>query len=140
LIGQFDDELTLPADGGIIEVRGPFRVDDDPGIDHDITGAVIHFLLIQGEGNGTVTAIGQGHWERPAAEWTAQLPADAGSHPDQTPGKFSTEVQNGRARGIGLAIAIKAGAVRNGSFIPPSFQALTWCADFKFVREKAAAA
>jgi hypothetical protein len=140
VIGQFDDTLILPANGGVIDVKGPLKVDDNPEIDGDITGAVIHFLIIQGEGNNTVTAIGQGHWSRPDDKWTAQLPADAGEHPDKSPGMFSTDVQDGRARGIGLAIAIKAGKVKDGAFIPPSFQALTWCADFKFVRDQAAAA
>lgn len=138
MTGQFDDELTLPANGGFIEVKGPLRIDDDPDIDGDITSAVIHFLIVQGQGHDTVTAVGQGHWARPAGEWTAQLPADAGRYPNGTPGSFSADVQNGLARGIGLAIAIKPGDVRNGTFVPPAFQALTWCADFKFVPERAA--
>ena len=135
MTGQFDHELTLPASGGVIEIRGPLRIDDDPAIDGDIKSAVIHFLIVQGKGNDTVTAIGQGHWARPAGEWTAQLAADAGKRPDDTPGTFSTDVENGTARGIGLAIAIKPGQVVDGAFVPPAFQALTWCADFKFVPE-----
>jgi len=135
MTGQFDDELTLPANGGVIEVRGPLKVDDDPDIDRDIKGAVIHFVIVQGQGDDTVTAVGQGHWARPAGEWTAQLPADAGTLPNGDPGTFSTAVQNGTARGIGLAIAMKPGKVLNGKFIPPAFQTLTWCADFKFVPE-----
>jgi len=131
--GQFDDELTLPTNGGMIEVRGPLRVDADPDIDGRIDGAVVHFLIVQGEGDATVTAIGQGHWKRPDAEWTAELPSDAGKLPDESPGTFSTTVDNGRARGIGLAIAIKPGKVDRGSFVPPAFEALTWCADFRFV-------
>jgi hypothetical protein len=138
MTGQFDDELTLPANGGVIEVRGPLRIDDDPDIDGDIESAVIHFVIVQGQGDDTVTADGQGKWARPDGEWTAKLPADAGKHPDGTPGTFSTDVQNGLARGIGLAIAIKPGEVRNGKFVPPAFQELTWCADFKFVPERAA--
>jgi len=135
MTGQFDHELTLPANGGSIEVKGPLRIDDDPDIDGNITSAVVHFLIVQGQGNDTVIAIGQGGWARPAGEWTAQLPANKCTHPDGTPGAFSTAVQNGTARGIGLAIAIKPGEVRNGTFVPPAFQALTWCADFKFVPE-----
>ena len=134
MTGQFDDTLTLPASGSI-EVKGPLQVDDV--IDSDIKSAVIHFLIVQGEGDDAVTAVGQGHWARPASEWTAELPVDAGRLPDDpdTPVTFSTDVQNGTARGIGLAIAIKPGKVRNRTFVPPAIQALTWCAEFKFVPE-----
>jgi hypothetical protein len=131
MTGQFDDELTLPANGGVIQVKGPL-ID----VDGDIESAVIHFVIVQGQGNDTVTAVGQGNWERPAGKWTAELHADAGEHPNGTPGTFSTTVQNGTARGIAMAVAIKArkGKVSNGGkFIPPAFQTLTWCADFKFV-------
>lgn len=133
--GAFVSEITLPANGGSIDVRGPLKVDGDPEIDGGITGAVVHFLIIQGRGNDTVTATGQGHWERPATEWTAALPASAGLLPNNDPGTFSTTVDDGRARGIGLAIAIKPGKVIDGEFVPPAFEALTWCADFKFVPE-----
>jgi hypothetical protein len=135
MTGQFDDELTLPADGGVIKVRGPLT-----DIDGDIESAVIHFVIVQGQGDDTVTAVGQGKWEHPNGKWTAELPADAGEHPNGTPGTFSTSVQNGTARGIALAIAIKArkGKVLGGKFVPPAFQGLTWCADFKFVPERAA--
>jgi hypothetical protein len=133
MTGQFDHELTLPANGGVIEVRGPLT-----DIDGDIESAKIHFVIVQGQGDNTVTAEGLGHWARPATEWTAELSAAAGKHPDDTPGTFSTDVQNGLARGIGLAIAIKAGKVINGTYVPPAFQQLTWCADFKFVSERGA--
>ena len=132
MTGQFDDELTLPANGGVIEVSGPLT-----DIDGDIESAVIRFVIVQGQGDNTVTADGQGRWERPASGWTGQLAADAGKHPNGTDGTFSTNVQNGLARGIALAIAIKAGKVINGTYVPPAFQQLTWCADFKFVPERA---
>jgi hypothetical protein len=130
MTGQFDDTLTLPASGSI-EVQGPLKVDDV--IDGDIEGAVVHFVIVQGQGDDTVTAVGQGSWTRPNGEWTAELPVDAGKLPNGGPGRFSTTVQNGLARGIGFAIAMKPGKVVNGKFIPPAFQTLTWCADFNFI-------
>jgi hypothetical protein len=135
LTGKFDKELVLP-EAGDMTVSGPLIGDGDED------AATVHFLIVQGEGDDTVLAIGQGKWERgggtkPNPKWSATLPVDAGRHPDGKPGGFRTGKV---ARGIGLAIAVKPGSVENGEFDPPSFQALTWCADFKFVEEAGAAA
>jgi hypothetical protein len=135
LTGKFDKELVLPKDGDMT-VSGPLIGDGDED------AAIVHFLIVQGEGNDTVLAIGEGRWERgggpePNPKWSATLPLDKAHHPDGDPGSFRTGKV---ARGIGLAIAVKSGSVVNGEFDPPSFQALTWCADFKFVEEAGAAA
>jgi hypothetical protein len=136
--GQFKHELTLPAGGGVINVIGPFKVDNEEGIDKDIKRAVVHFLIVQGEGSDTVIGEGQGEWKRGDDDWTGDLRPQDCKHPNGTPGQFSTEVDHGIARGIGLAVAIKAGRVReDGEFDPPSFQTLTWCANFKFVKQQA---
>jgi hypothetical protein len=135
LTGKFDKKLFLP-EAGDMTVRGTLTGDDDED------AATVHFLIVQGEGDDTVLAIGEGKWERgggpePNPKWSATLSVDAGRHPDGKPGSFRTgEV----ARGIGLAIAVKPGSVENGKFDPPSFQTLTWCADFKFTDDAGAAA
>jgi hypothetical protein len=127
--GRFDKKLTLPA-AGDITVRGPFAGDGDED------AAIVHFLIVQGEGQETVLATGQGSWKKGDQEWSGKVPVDAGRHPDGKHGAFRTDKI---ARGIGLAIALQPGKVDNGTFEPPAFQALTWCADFKFEAEQAAA-
>ena len=128
--GKFNKQLTLPASGDI-DVRGPFTPD------YDEKEAIVHFLLIQGgedhksPADQTVTVIGQGRWTEGEAEWSGMV-----SPKGRLPSGAEGWLHPGLARGIGLAIAVKPETLTDDSppkFDPPSFQALTWCADFHFV-------
>jgi hypothetical protein len=130
MTGKFDKQLTLPMTGDI-DVKGPFTGDGDE------TKAVVHFLIVQsGEGDDppagqTVTVIGRGTWNAGDKKWSGTV-SPTGTLPSGDEGRLHP----GRARGIGLAIAVKPGGLTSDTppkFDAPSFQALTWCADFKFV-------
>lgn len=128
--GKFNKQLQLPADGDI-DVRGPFTADGDE------TAAVIHFLIVQGDEEGhapadqTVTVIGQGTWRSGQTEWSGMV-----SPRGRLPSGDEGWLRPGLARGIGLAIAVKPESVTDDDppkFDAPSFQTLTWCADFQLV-------
>lgn len=136
--GKFDKQLILP-DAGEIEVRGPFEADaDEPS-------ATIHFLIVQeGEevedrhapADQTVTAVGQGTWSRGDKEWTGMV-----SPKGRLPNGEDGWLHLGLARGIGLAVAVKNESLTKDNppkFDPPSYETLTWCADFHLVRPDAA--
>lgn len=133
--GKFDPRLPWPGSGDV-EVRGPFEADGDE------TAAVIHFVIVQpGEGSNapadqTVTAIGQGTWSAPDTEWSGMV-----HRTGRLPLGGTAPLHPGPARGIGLAIAVKPEKLtddRPPRYDAPSFQALTWCADFEFVASEAA--
>jgi hypothetical protein len=129
--GRFNKRITLPANGGDIDVRGPFTGDGDE------TAAVIHFLIVQGgedrhtPADQTVTVIGQGSWVKGDAEWSAIV-----SPKGRLPSGDDGWLQTGLARGIALAIAVKPESLTDDDppkFDAPSYQTLTWCADFQLV-------
>lgn len=127
VIGQFNDRLALPANtSDKVQVSGPFKPDPED------ESAEVLFLVVQGEGNDAITVQGHGKWtrdhEKEENDWIGEVNRE-GKLPDGGRRNLST----GRSRGIGLAIVVKDGKVSNGQFIPPSLQALTWCADFAFV-------
>jgi hypothetical protein len=128
--GKFDKQLTLP-DEGEMEVRGPFTPDEDE------TAAIVHFLIIQGgedrraPADQTVTVAGQGAWKQGETEWSGTV-----STKGRLPLGGEGWLQPGLARGIGLAVAVKPERLTDDSppkFDPPSYQTLTWCADFQLV-------
>jgi hypothetical protein len=130
--GKFDKELVLPAEGAM-EVRGPFTPDEDE------TAAVVHFLIIQGgedrsaPADQTVTVVGHGAWKKGEKEWSGTA-----STKGRLPLGGEGLLQPGLARGIGLAVAVKPERLTDDSppkFDPPSYQTLTWCADFQLVGE-----
>jgi hypothetical protein len=131
--GKFDKKLTLPADpDGQIEVKGPFEGDGDERDD-----AVIHFLIVQGgedrqaPADQTVTVIGLGSWKKGQKEWSGTAPRKG-----RLPSGGDGWLQTGLARGIGLAIGLKPESLTKDDppkFDPPSYQTLTWCADFQLV-------
>jgi hypothetical protein len=131
MTGRFNKRITLPPKGGDIDVRGPFTGDGDE------TAAVIHFLIVQGgeEHNSpadqTVTVIGQGSWENGDSEWSGTV-----SPQGRLPSGGNGWLHPGLARGIALAVAIKPESLTDDDppkFDAPSYQTLTWCADFQLV-------
>jgi hypothetical protein len=126
--GRFNKRMTLPATGDI-DVRGPFTADGDE------TAAVVHFLIVQGgedrdtPADQTVTVIGQGAWKTGEAEWSGSV-----SPKGRLPSGDDGWLQPGLARGIGLAVAVKPEGLTDDNpprFDAPSYQTLTWCADFQ---------
>jgi len=129
-VGKFNRELDLPSSGRVT-IKGPF----DPQ-DSRVESAKILFLIVQGDGATTLTADGEGTWNKPSDEWSGTIEL-TGKHPGGGTGPFVY----GRARGIALSIVTKPGKVLDdGEFDPPAFEALTWCANFKFVDPNAASA
>jgi hypothetical protein len=129
--GQFDPELTLPDDPTKrVTISGPLQE-----VDPKDTEAAVLFLIVQGEGRNALTVQGTGRWRRGSSSndppWSGTVKRE-GKTVVGRPKKLKT----GKARGIGLAIVVKPGNLdESGEFVPPSIEALTWCADFKFVRE-----
>jgi hypothetical protein len=125
-VGKFDRELPLPKEGPI-PVKGPF----DPQ-DSEVDSARVLFLIVQGDDADAVIVNGEGTWNRAkGTEWSGTAPR-SGPHAG---GHGTGSLQLGLARGIAVSIVIKPGNVFDGGrkFDPPSIEALTWCADFKFV-------
>ena len=131
MLGKFNKRITLPSKGGDIDVRGPFTADGDE------TAAVIHFLIVQGgedhdsPADQTVTVIGQGLWQKGDSEWSATV-----SPQGRLPSGGDGWLHGGLARGIALAVAVKPEGLtddRPPRFDAPSYQTLTWCADFQLV-------
>jgi hypothetical protein len=125
-VGRFDRELELPSQGDVT-IKGPF----DPN-DPEVDGGKILFLIVQGEDENAVIVEGEGTWQKGDHEWSGKTKRH-GKNPAGKPS--SDELQPGVARGIALSVVIKPGKVFAGGskFDPPAIEALTWCADFKFV-------
>jgi hypothetical protein len=129
VIGQFDPQLTLPTDPTEkIRVAGPLR-DMDP----KDTSAKVLFLIVQGEGKDALTVQGEGKWTRGSSQGDKPWIGRVNREGTKVGGKTG-RLKKGKARGIGLAIVVKDGSLTaNGEFVPPGIEALTWCADFRFV-------
>jgi hypothetical protein len=124
--GRFDRELPLPSSGRIT-IKGPFNPQDNK-----VDGAKVLFLVVQGEGEDAVIVDGEGTWERANGnEWSGTI-ARRGTH---VGGEGTGPLTLGLARGIALSVVIKPGKTfdHGRRFDPPTIEALTWCADFKFV-------
>jgi len=142
--GKFDSILELPASGKL-RIKGPIKAKDDK-----ISGAQVMFLIVQGKGLNAVTVEGMGAWDGTVnddgeGEWTGDvdrtglLPRDP-NRPDAP--RTAGDLKEGTARGIAFAIAADEGEIVPNDdptpdtpwrFDPPSIQAVTWCAHFKFV-------
>jgi hypothetical protein len=126
--GKFAKKMDLP-DEGDIDVSGPFTPDGDE------TEVMVHFLIVQGDeedpknADQTVTVSGYGVWTG-GEEWSGTA-----SPKGRLPSGDEGWLKAGRARGIGLAVAVKREGVTKDppGFDPPSYQTLTWCADFELV-------
>jgi hypothetical protein len=101
-------------------------------VDPKATEAAVLVLVVQGDGKHALTVQGEGSWKRDTSKrahpWTGEV-----TRTGKTVGGKEAALAKGRARGIGLAIVVKPGKLDRGAFVPPSIEALTWCADFEFV-------
>lgn len=124
--GRFDRELPLPS-SGLVTIQGPFNPQDSK-----VNGARVLFLVVQGEGKNAVIVNGEGTWNRANGN---QWSGTADRHGKYVGGSGTGELQLGLARGIALSVVIKPGKTfdQGRKFDPPTIEALTWCADFKFV-------
>lgn len=125
-VGRFDREIPLPRQGRI-QITGPFNP-QDPGVD----AAKVLFLIVQGEGKNAVIVEGEGTWARGGGgDWSGMAPRSG----PLVGGEGTGRLQTGLARGIALSLVIKPGKVfdRGRKFDPPTIEALTWCADFRFI-------
>jgi hypothetical protein len=138
--GRF--ERRIPLSGDPVKVFGPF----DPE-DHKVEEADVLFLIIQGRGANSVVAKGMGIWKRGKNDdmWTGTVPVTGEKRkPD---GRDGTLTQ-GVARGIALAVVVKAGELFEDEplgeeegpaqggpvwiFDPPQVDGVTWCSNFLF--------
>jgi hypothetical protein len=126
--GQFDSPIKLPRDPAErVRISGPLR-----DVDPKDTEAKVLFLIVQGEGNDAVTVQGEGSWTRGSSNRPRPWRGSVKREGKKIGGKTG-RLKKGLARGIGLAIVVKDGELTpGGEFVPPSIEALTWCADFRF--------
>jgi len=125
-VGRFDRRLPLPSQGPVT-IKGPFNPQD-----RTVDAARVLFLIVQGEDADAVIINGEGTWDRARGnEWSGKIPRRG---PRAGGGGMGT-LQPGLARGIALSVVIKPGTAFAGGrrFDPPAIEALTWCANFKFV-------
>lgn len=114
-----------------VDVQGTLTPDPDD------EAAKVLFLIVQqlDKKNPTnpdtfLTVQGEGDWKRPRsgnALWKGKA-----NRQGELSGGGKDTLTTGLARGIGVAVVVKKGSVEDGEFLPPSIEALTWCADFDF--------
>lgn len=126
--GQFDSPIKLPRNPEErVRISGPLK-----DVDPKDTQAKVLFLIVQGENKDAVTVQGEGSWTRGSSNrprpWRGTVKREG-----KTVGGKTVRLKKGLARGIGVAIVVKDGELTpDGHFVPPSIEALTWCADFRF--------
>jgi hypothetical protein len=123
MTGRF---TSLVLDGDTIEATGTFDPQDG-SVDH----ATVLFLVVQGKDADMVWTHGAGVWQRGENNnsWIGSAPAE-GKRAGGGDGRIAQGVDNGRVRGIAVALVVLPAQQRPGTskFDPPTIQALTWCA------------
>jgi hypothetical protein len=125
-VGRFDRRLPLPSQGPVT-IKGPFNPQD-----RTVDAAKVLFLIVQGEDADAVVVNGEGTWDRARGnEWRGTVPRRG----PRVGGGGTRALEPGLARGIALSVLIKPGKAFDGGrrFDPPMIEALTWCANFRFV-------
>ena len=125
--GQFDSPVELPNDPDeLIQISGPL-LDVGPRADR----ATVHFLIVQGEGEDSVIVSGEGTWTQGPHEtpWTGTV-----GRVGKRAGGGDGTLEEGAARGIAVAVAIKDGELLGREFVPPSIETLTWCVNITFAQ------
>jgi hypothetical protein len=123
MLGRF---TTLVLNGANVDATGTFDP-QNASVDH----ATVLFLVVQGKDADMVWSRGVAVWQRGANgdNWVGSAPAQ-GKKAGGGNGNLNPATDNGRVRGIAMALIVLPAQQRPGSqkFDPPTIQALTWCA------------